>query len=379
VSGGAAQPLVTSVALAADGTTGIAGTISAPRGRRVVAGVGAVAASPRGVTGDILSQPQVAVADGGRGAVVWSVGRRVVLSLCSAGRCARAVTVGRSQRNPAAQVAIDPASGRVLVLWRGSASGRNRLQWRITTNGRLGRVHTLGEFGDGPRIGTDASGRTVAVWLGADGVRTAARRRGEFTRPATVTDAPAQDLRLAVAADGEAMAAWRVPAPGGADVQSPRGTPVVATRTRATGFGPAQPLPGVVDAGTLSVALAGDGRAVLAFDRQADDVTATVSAAYRTGRDRPFGPAVALAPPQFVSTAFGAAAAIGGDGAATVAWAGAGAVSAARSDGAGAFGAPDALAPIPSGQSIPVLAAAAGSRAIVVWVDGAGGHAASAG
>jgi hypothetical protein len=375
--GGASLPVVSSVARAADGTTGVAGTISSEGGRRVLAGVGAQAAvSPRGTAGDILSQPQVAVASGGRGAVVWSVGHRVVLSLCDDGSCTPAVTVGSSQRNPQAQVAVDPSSGRATVLWRGSASGKQRLQWRITTGGRLGRVHTLGEFGDTPRIGTDASGKTIAVWLHG-GVRTAARRVGEFTRPATIATVPAQDLRLAVASSGETVAAWRAPTPGGADVQSPRGTPVTASRTRDTAFGPVQPFTGVGDAGTLSVAVADDGRAVLAFDRQADDVTATVTAAYRPAGGLPFGPAVALGAPAFVSTAFGATAAIGDDGVATVAWGGSGTVSAAQSDGAGAFAPAQTLAPIRNAQTIPVLTASAGDGTIAAWADGGGGSAAT--
>jgi hypothetical protein len=71
------------------------------------------------------------------------------------------------------------------VLWRGTVAGHNRLQWRTATNGRLGATHTLGEFGTTPQIGTDASGKTVAVWIRyrGSGVRTAARRQGEFTRP----------------------------------------------------------------------------------------------------------------------------------------------------------------------------------------------------
>jgi hypothetical protein len=375
--GGASLPVVSSVARATDGTTGIAGTVSSGTGRRVVAGVGPQpAVSPRGNSGDILSQPRVVVARGGRGAVVWSVGHRVLLSLCDDGRCAPAVTVGSSQRNPQAQVAVDPSSGRATVLWRGSASGRQRLQWRITTGGRLGPVHTLGEFGDTPRIGTDASGKTIAVWLHG-GVRTAARRVGEFTRPATIATVPAQALRLAVASSGETVAAWCAPAPGGADVQSPRGTPVTASRTRDTAFGPVQPFTGVGDAGTLSVAVAGDGRAVLAFDRQADDVTATVSAAYRPASGLPFEPVVALGGPAFVSTAFGATAAIDDSGVATVAWGGSGTVSLARSDGAGAFAPAQALAPIRDAQSTAVLTAAAGGGTIAAWADGGGGWAAT--
>jgi hypothetical protein len=371
--GGSSLPSISSVGLAPDGTTAIAGTVSAAGGRRVVAGVGSAQVFPRGVPGDVLSQPMVAVRGGGDGAVVWAIGRRVLLSLCDEGRCATPVEVGRSQLNPQAQVAIDPASGRVTVLWRGSASGHNRLQWRITTGGRLGPVHTLGELGSTPRIGTDASGKSVAVWLGEGGVRASARRKGEFLRPTTIATGAAQGLRLDVASSGQTIAAWRVPAPGGADVQSPRGTPVSTSRTRDTGFGPVAPVNGVADAGTLDVAIADDGRAVLAFDRQADDVTATVSAAYRAGAGLPFGPAVALSTPQFVSEAWGSSAAIDGQGVATVTWGGASTVSAARSDATSAFGPAQAIAPLGGQQSTPVLAAAAGPSTLAVWADASGG------
>ena len=82
-------------------------------------------------------------------------------------------------------------------MWRGrTTKGGNRLKWRITTKGKLGAPHTLGEFGDNPQLATDASGKTVAVWLAdrrakRQGVRTAARRVGEFLAPTSVTHAPA--------------------------------------------------------------------------------------------------------------------------------------------------------------------------------------------
>jgi hypothetical protein len=257
----------------------------------------------------------------------------------------------------------------VLVLWRGSASGRNRLQWRITTGGRLGRVHTLGEFGDAPRIGTDASGKTIAVWLGTAGVRTAARRVGEFTRPATVGPAGAQELELAVAPSGDTVAAWRA---RGGDVQSPRGTPVTISRGRDTAFGPVQPLTSVTNAGTLSVAVGPDGRAVLAFTGQIDDALATVNASYRAGRGLPFAAPAVVGQPQFVSTAWGASAAIDAAGHATVAWGGAGTASAARSDATGVFAPAQALAPTPGGASVRVLAAAGGATTLVAWMDTGG-------
>jgi hypothetical protein len=97
--------------------------------------------------------------------------------------------VGTSALKPQSAVAVQPVTGRTLVVWRGrTTKGGNRLKWRITTNGKLGAPHTLGEFGDNPQLATDASGKTVAVWLAdrrakRQGVRTAARRVGEFLAP----------------------------------------------------------------------------------------------------------------------------------------------------------------------------------------------------
>jgi len=182
-----------------------------------------------------------------------------------------------------------------------------------------------------------------------------------------------------VSAGGEAIAAWRQPAPGGADVQSPRGTPVVASRTRITRFGTPRAIAGVTDAATLQLALGGPGAAVLVFDRQAGDAPATPTAAFRPGRGQPFGAPVAVGPAAFVATTPGPSAAVDGRGVATVSW-GAGrqpgaaageGVYAARSTANGVFGAPQLLGTAGPG-SAPTLAAAAGDATLVAFT-GAGG------
>jgi hypothetical protein len=189
-----------------------------------------------------------------------------------------------------------------------------------------------------------------------------------------VTAEPAQDLRLSVAPSGDTIAAWRVPAPGGADVQEPRGAPTVSTRTRDRGFGTPTAIKDVDDASTLSLALAPDGHAVLAFVRQAADGTATASAAYRPGTGTDFGPAAGLGPSQVISSGFGASAAVDGHGTATVIR-GAGSVPnpairqgvfISRRDSAGDVQFRE-LDPAGSPVGVPTLAAAAGGTTVLAW------------
>jgi hypothetical protein len=294
------------------------------------------------------------------------------------------VKVGTSALTPEPAVAVQPGSGRITVLWRGrSKSGSNRLQWRITTGGKLGAVHTLGEFGDTPQLGTDASGKSIAVWTqhvthstDPRGLRTAARRVGEFTRPQTLQANGAHAPQLVTGADGETIVAWL--SSSTFDIESPRAQVRVATRTPNTAFS-APANVGGTDTGTLALDRAPDGHAVLAFDRQIDDTTAVVQASYRAPHGT-FGAPQVLSAPQFVSTAFGATAAIDDRGVATVAWssasvaAGAPAgVFAARSDATGVFAAPQQLSADPKGasQQHPALAAG-GALTDVAWVTPTG-------
>jgi hypothetical protein len=384
-----AQAGLSSAAAGADGGSLIAATRSAGAGRQALVAEGR-AGQPRvrtellGPAGDITSQPRAVVTDDGHGAVVFARGKTAYLSVCEEDSCATPITVGTSALSPEPDVAVQPGSGRVTVIWRGrTKGGSNRVQWRITTGGKLGKVHTLGEFGNEPRLGTDASGKTVAIWTryaippsDPKGLRTAARRVGEFTRPTTLQAGPVFSPQLVTGAEGETIAAWLTSPTF--DVQSPRAQARVATRTANTGFS-APANVGGADTGTLALDRAPDGHAVLALDRQIDDTTAVVEAAVRAP-GAAFSAPQPLAPPQFVSTAFGATAAIDDRGVATVAWssvaltAGAPAgVFAARSDAAGAFATPQQLSADATGasQQHPVLAAA-GALTDVAWVTPAG-------
>jgi hypothetical protein len=294
----------------------------------------------------------------------------------SAGACAAAVKVGTSALSPDPDLAVQPGTGRITVIWRGRAkSGSNRLQWRIATGGTLSAVHTLGEFGNAPRIGTDATGRSVAVWTryaihasDPKGLRTATRRRGEFTRPITVAAGGVYSPQLVTGADGETIVAWL--ASSSFDVQSPRAQARVATRTANTGFSAPADVGGA-DSATIALDRASGGQAVLALDRSLADGTAVVQAAVRAPRGT-FSAPQDLAAPTFVSTAFGARAAIDDQGVATVAWSSgstaATGVFAARSTPDGAFAAPQALlAGATDTPQQPPVVAAAGSRTVIAW------------
>jgi hypothetical protein len=255
------------------------------------------------------------------------------------------------------------------VLWRGrTRGGVNRLQWRITANGTLGATHTLGEFGDEPQLGTDVAGKTVAVWLadrrrGLNGVRSAARQRGEFLTPSTVTTTPAADLRLAVSDEGDAVAAWLSNA-SGVDVEQPSGTVQVATRTRTSGFG----APAVLGPGsTVSLAGSPDGFAVVVTDRHLTDTSMVVAAA-RRGPRGPFGPLIDLAPPQFISDVYPPAAAVATGGRTLVSWASGTGVFADVAEPGEPFGGPQQLADTRTATATqPTGAAITTSRAAVAW------------
>jgi hypothetical protein len=380
---------LSSAAAGADGSSLIGATRSVSDGRQALVAEGHACQPPvrtalLGPAGGITSQPRAAVDDEGHGAVVFARGNTAYLSVCKAGSCAAPVKVGSSALKPDPDVAVQPGNGRLTVIWRGrSKSGSNRLQWRITTHGKLGAVHTLGEFGNDPRLGTDASGKTVAVWTryvihasDPQGLRTAARRVGEFTRPVTVQAGRVSSPQLVTGADGETIVAWL--ASPTFDVQSPRAQARVATRTANTGFSAPVDVGGA-DTGTLALDRAPDGHAVLALDRQIDDTTAVVQAAVRAPGGA-FSVPQALAAPQFVSTAFGATAAIDDQGVATVAWSSVAITAgspagffAARSDAAGTFAAPQQLSTDTTGasQQHPVLAAG-GTVTDIAWVTPGG-------
>jgi len=329
---------VTGAAVAPGGASVVAGTSDNAGNRRPFIAFGSGGAPPataRGF-GPAAGAFDVAFAANASGdsAVTFTVGHVAYLTTCHGSTCRPTVRVGSSALKPESAVAVQPLTGRTLVMWRGRTSrGVNRLQWRITTNGRLGATHTLGEFGDTPKLGTDASGKTVAAWVrGRTGVRTAARRVGEFLPPRTVTTAPAASLRLTTSSRGESVLAWLAGA-GAANPESPVGTVLVSTRTGSSSFGPSQ---GLGTGSTLALAGSPDGHVVVAVDRHVGPTSVVVSAE-RRDPGQPFAPLADVSPPQFVSDAFGASAAVADGGRALVTWASGADPSAAVPPPAGVF------------------------------------------
>lgn len=391
VSGFGDQPglaQIVAATLAPNGMTAITGSSDTAGMRRAVVAFGtadgigpARGLGPRAGAFDVASAADAS----GHTALAFSVGHVAYLATCRRTTCRRAVPVGTSRVNPEPAVAVQPRTGRTLVLWRGhTRRGADRLQWRITKmQGMLGPTHTLGEFGDTPQVVTDATGRTVAVWL-ADprssrgGVRTAARRARQFGNPATITRSRAAALRLVTSARGRTVAAW-LASPRGIDQMQPVGTLHVATQTPSTRFGTPVSLG---QASTLSLAGSPDGHAVLAVDRHptlaSSSVVVAVSRRAPGGR---FGPLADVSPPQFISDAFGATAAVADGGRALVAWASAPDPSAPGPAGvfvtlagpSGPFMAPEQLADAQTATLPQPIGAAIGARdAVVAWV-GPGG------
>jgi hypothetical protein len=381
----------TSAAAGLDGTSLLAGTQQVGGGRQpfvAIGGGGALPTSalPLGRAGVITSGPQVSADDAGHAAVVFARGKTVYLSRCAFGRCTLPRSVGSSAVLPEPTVALQPGTGRTTVLWRGRTSHGSRLQWRITTNGRLGPVHTLGELGDEPRLAVDASGKTIVIWMrhavragDARGLRTAARRVGEFTRPTTVQRGTVTSPRLVTGPRGETIAAWMRSRT--LDVQSPSAQAWVAIRTPNRAFGVPVAVGGL-DTGAISLDRSPDGHAVLALDRQLGATNAVPSVSTRSPHGA-FGTVQPLADAQFVPTPFGPAATIDDRGIATVAWS-SGALPpgsapapagffAARADAGTAFGPAQQLwaDPTSANQQHPVLAAS-GTRTIVAWSTATG-------
>jgi hypothetical protein len=396
VAGFGNQPALAQVggaALAASGASVVAGTADSAGNRRAVAAFGDTTSAPAAARGFGPPSGAYDLALGanaaGDVALTFSVGHVAYLTTCHADHCRPTRRVGTSALKPQSAVAVQPATGRTIVVWRGRTTrGVNRLKWRITTKGKLGAPHTLGEFGDNPQLATDASGKTVAVWL-ADrrakrhGVRTAARRVGEFLAPTSVTRAPAADLRLVSSDRGASVAAW-LTAPNGIDPEDPAGTVQVATRTRSTSFGRPQALG---SGSTLSLAGSPDGHAVLVTDRHVAATSVVVSAARRLP-GQAFGPLADLSPAQFVSDAYGATAAVADGGRALVTWAAGvdpsapapAGVFATLADPTGAFGAPQLLADAQTATlPQPTAAAITAGSGLVAWAGPQGGQIARTG
>ena len=365
VAGFGAAPSVSGLATTAAGTTVLVGTSGSGAARRPIIAFGAGGelpsqATPLGRAAATVTSPRLALDDAGAAAVTWSIGRTVFFRRCTADGCGATVTVGRSGDLPDAQVAVDPRSGRATVLWSGrTPSGRDRLQWRITTGGRFGRVHTLAERGDQVRLATDASGKTVAVWTMSVGVRTAARRVGEFTRPATLKTGPSGALQLVVDDAGTFTAAWR----GSGDGEEPGGTAFTASRTADGAFGAPQPVPGLERTHPLVLAAGPQGRAALATTDAQAGSAAAVQLSERPTAAGPFGPPQAVSPARAVVSSV--AAAVDAQGRTTVAY--------GSRDGTFVADAPPAAAAVVDpAPDAAVALAAAGDRTVLARVTAGG-------
>jgi hypothetical protein len=383
---------IQSAALSADGLSAIVGTSSNTNNRRAAAAFGTATAPPaaaRSFGSSGAYDEAFAANDNGDVAITWSVGHKAYLTTCHAGKCRPTTAVGSSRLKPESTVAVQPGMARTIVLWRGrTSSGADRLQWRITTNGKLGATHTLGEFGDEPRIATDDSGRAVAIWLadgrsGRRGLRTASRHVGEFVKPSTLTPVRGGDPAVVASEGGQFVAGW-LSAPNGLDPEGPLGTVQVSTRTRSTAFSSPQSLG---SGSTLSLSSSPDGNVVLATDRHATPTGVVVSVG-RKAPGKPFGALVDVAPAQFISDAYPATAASGDGGRALVSWASGtdpgsttapSGVYAAIAEPSAEFSAPQLL----GGASVATLpeptgAAITGTGALVAWAGPQGGQVALA-
>ncbi len=241
--------------------------------------------------------PKLAVRNG-LATVAWSESKsgaraRAMAIRCKASGCGRAQEVGRAQRVKTQATPVVDEHGRSFVFWRGTSSKGMRLQWAITTNGRFGKVHTLGSFGIDLTAVADPRGGVLAGWTASNGVAYARRGSGEFTRPTTLAPASATNLRFAVAGQ-EVIAAWRS---GKGDGEGDPGAGAVKVASRAAGsatFGAAQ----TVFAGNgrdISVAANDAGRAAISFA----DATANPSGAFLVNQQvsvRP-APGAAFGPP----------------------------------------------------------------------------------
>lgn len=386
---GPAQPLpgvpagstLTGAATGLSGTVTLAGTQPSGDAIRAFVSVNGGVAQSLGPSGALSTPPTVVAAFNGDAAIVWAVGHTAYLSTCDSGTCSAAKTIGRSSVFPQPAVAMNPATGRVTVLWR----GRSRLQWRVTTAGRLGPAHSLGESGQAPALASDPSGKVVALWL-RNGVRTAARRVGAFTRPTTLQSGPAAAPQVVTDATGTTLAAWL--ASPALDVQSPSAQAYAAVRTSGTRFGTPVAIGGATS-GAVTLATSFSGHAVLALQSPAGLGGAIVQAATRPPGGA-FGAAQTLSAPAFLSTAFPPSATVGPAGETTVAWAAdataavpgsSGGAFALRSSGAGDFGGAVlqvlSAQPVPASLHAPVVAS--GGTTTIAWADAAGGHFAVAG
>jgi hypothetical protein len=222
--------------------TGAGGAGSALQVSAYTPGAGWTAPITLSATGELASEPTVAVDDAGDAVVAWrraiAGGKGVVRAAIGAisrpaatGATARAFFAAARDLSPAGQDATGPdvdldETGAAAAVWtRVQGTGDTGLIQAATAAPGAGfgppRTISSGKGANGPRVGVDAVGGTVAVWgvdrgsspsvvqgalLAAGGAWTAPR---DLSRPDR-TD-PLNEpggARLAVAPNGEAIAVW---------------------------------------------------------------------------------------------------------------------------------------------------------------------------
>lgn len=199
---------------------------------------------------------------------------------------------------------------RTIVLFRGVTTGSrraDRLQYRVATNRRWGRLRTIGrgEKGYGPRLVLSAGKRPIALWNHATGPAKAPRTKlraaflgadGRFGTPRPIASCAAETR--AARSTGRLEIACRSGRPDRRGRPGAGRVVVVTQRGRSARFGsPAAASPGTARARDISFAIVpSTGRAVLAWaqvEGPADGaVIATITAAVREGRRAWGAPAV---------------------------------------------------------------------------------------
>jgi hypothetical protein len=186
----------------------------------------------------------------------------------------------------AAQVAVDP-HGRAVVVWYRFDGADNRIQARRrSAAGSLSAVQTLspgGQEASNPQVAIDPDGNAVAAWRRFDGAnyRIQVRRRaagGSLSAVQTLSAAgqDASDPQLGVDRDGRAVVAWYRFDGANFRVEALR-------RTAAGSLSAVQPLsPAGMSANEPRVALDRDGNALVAW-KLFDGANFRIQALRRTG------------------------------------------------------------------------------------------------
>lgn len=231
-----------------------------------------------------MLRPSLAANSGGVVALVWFENRgtsndRVYISLRRAGEAFRRPVLLATDRVRQTAVAVS-AQGAVLVAWE--TSGRIRVRAREGGARRFGRVQTLTSqptFGAAPRAAFAPGGRAFIAWAGQSGteegprgpvevaVRGAGSSRFRAAQTLELAGRHQGRLSLAIGRDGAARVAW-----------DSDGFIRTSAETGAATFALPQVLGAGIDA---DVALATDGRAVVAWQSGDEERSLGVMAAYK--------------------------------------------------------------------------------------------------